>query len=378
MFIFLGIAQGIFLGSTFFFAKPILLVNRLLACLLWVFVAVIGEIFLCYTNLMFQTLWLVDVTEPVNFLIAPLLYLYFKTCLQPTQIRLNRSDYLHFIPFGLYALYMSILVFPQSLSYKYNAYIDAFHPSIPHIPTQVYWAYKEAFWWRDNINEFTFLHFFVYQILSFRLLWQTTRLRKVSFWTNQDHNLAWVRKVWLQFLTLLVLFLIVKLSFENDLGDHILAVHTAFMIYMVSFQAIRKSVFLQPLPASGEKVGKKYEKSSLTPELQAHTLQKLKILMQTEKPFLHADFSLPALAQKLNVSVHHLSQILNEQLHQNFFEYVATYRITEAQELLRLPEMAHLKIDEIAERVGYSSKSSFNTTFKKIVGRTPSEYKKGM
>jgi AraC-like DNA-binding protein len=52
---------------------------------------------------------------------------------------------------------------------------------------------------------------------------------------------------------------------------------------------------------------------------------------------------------------------------------VAVYRVEEAKRLLK--EQPHVKVEEIAEQVGYNSKSSFNTAFKKISGKTPSEYR---
>jgi AraC-like DNA-binding protein len=51
----------------------------------------------------------------------------------------------------------------------------------------------------------------------------------------------------------------------------------------------------------------------------------------------------------------------------------AEYRVTEAKKLLR--DKPNIKVEEIAEQVGYSSKSSFNTVFKKLTGVTPSEYR---
>lgn len=97
--------------------------------------------------------------------------------------------------------------------------------------------------------------------------------------------------------------------------------------------------------------------------------------MHNEKPFLSASFSLPLLAKKLGISQHHLSQILNESLGQSFFDFTAQHRVEEAKLLLKNKEIAHLKIEEIAEMVGYNSKSAFNTAFKKNAGMTPSEFK---
>jgi AraC-like DNA-binding protein len=51
----------------------------------------------------------------------------------------------------------------------------------------------------------------------------------------------------------------------------------------------------------------------------------------------------------------------------------AEYRVEEAKRLLR--EQRNVKVEEIAEQVGYNSKSSFNTAFKKLTGKTPSEFR---
>ena len=118
------------------------------------------------------------------------------------------------------------------------------------------------------------------------------------------------------------------------------------------------------------------QETSLTQEIQSTTLRKLEEVMAKEKAFLDPGFSLPILAKRLGISTHHLSQILNEELGQSFFDFVANYRINEAQKLLRDEGSSYIKIEEIAQMVGYNSKSAFNTSFRKITGYTPSEFKK--
>jgi YesN/AraC family two-component response regulator len=117
----------------------------------------------------------------------------------------------------------------------------------------------------------------------------------------------------------------------------------------------------------------KYKASSLTADQQQQLLAKLKELMKSEKPFLKSDFCLPDLADQLNTTVHTLSQAINDGLKKSFFEMTAEYRIEEASKLLK--EKPNFKVEEIAESVGYNSKSSFNTAFKKIKGQTPSEWR---
>ena len=69
-----------------------------------------------------------------------------------------------------------------------------------------------------------------------------------------------------------------------------------------------------------------------------------------------------------------LSQVLNETAGLKFRDYLAQHRIEEAKRLLADPE-EDLRIEDIAERVGYFSKSSFNTTFRRLTGVTPSQFR---
>jgi AraC-like DNA-binding protein len=177
----------------------------------------------------------------------------------------------------------------------------------------------------------------------------------------------------LQTAFLVLIFFIVRISFRHDLGDHIIATFISLIIYVTSFTVLKKSLFFQE---SNERTSRKYEKSSLTPEIQAATIGKLEAIMLAEKPYLDPGFSLPALSKRLGVSTHHLSQILNEELKQSFFDYLGAYRIDEARQLLADQSNGYIKIEEIGQMVGYNSKSAFNTAFRKITGSTPSEYRK--
>ena len=77
----------------------------------------------------------------------------------------------------------------------------------------------------------------------------------------------------------------------------------------------------------------------------------------------------------MSISSHHLSQILNERIRQNFFDFVNSYRIEEAKRKLVEPATKHYSILGIAEEVGFNSKSAFNNAFKKHTNMTPTEFK---
>jgi AraC-like DNA-binding protein len=98
--------------------------------------------------------------------------------------------------------------------------------------------------------------------------------------------------------------------------------------------------------------------------------------METVKPWLDPDLTLEQLAGQLALRPRVLSQVINEDLGQNFFEFINRYRIGEAKALLMDPADKKMTVLEVLYQVGFNSKSSFNTLFKKQTGVTPSEFKK--
>jgi len=63
-------------------------------------------------------------------------------------------------------------------------------------------------------------------------------------------------------------------------------------------------------------------------------------------------------------------------LGQNFYDFINRYRILEAKQLLTNPKDPKITVLEVLYEVGFNSKSSFNTLFKKYTGLTPTEFRK--
>jgi len=82
------------------------------------------------------------------------------------------------------------------------------------------------------------------------------------------------------------------------------------------------------------------------------------------------------LAKSLNISANNLSQVINSQKKKNFFDFVNTYRIEAIIEKLKNSENKKYTLLSLAYEVGFNSKSTFNASFKKLMGKTPSDYLK--
>jgi AraC-like DNA-binding protein len=116
------------------------------------------------------------------------------------------------------------------------------------------------------------------------------------------------------------------------------------------------------------------KQARLSPSQVTFWQQRLCQLLEKEKVYLVADLSLPVLAQQTGLSTHELSYVLNEGFGVNFFQFINGYRVEEAKRLLRSAQHQHLSIVGIAFEAGFSSKTTFNTTFKKVTGLTPSQF----
>ncbi len=119
----------------------------------------------------------------------------------------------------------------------------------------------------------------------------------------------------------------------------------------------------------------KYKTSTLNQNRLEEYLKKLIYSMEVEKVYLDEDISLHTLAEKLSMNSYHLSQLINEKLNKNFYDFVNHYRVKEAKKKLTACNNDDTKILRIAYEVGFNSKSAFNRAFKKFTNKTPSQYK---
>jgi len=106
--------------------------------------------------------------------------------------------------------------------------------------------------------------------------------------------------------------------------------------------------------------------------------QDLLDIMSNEKPFLNPDLNLHLLAEKFDISSGYLSQIINRKEGKNFFDFINSYRVNAFKEMVLKDEYSHLSILGVAFEAGFKSKSTFNLSFKKLTGTTPSAYKKSV
>lgn len=101
----------------------------------------------------------------------------------------------------------------------------------------------------------------------------------------------------------------------------------------------------------------------------------LRAFMDNAEPFLEPALTIQDLATLTNSPVRELSILINHHLDQHFFDFVNEYRIRKAMNMLKDPAKSNLTILEVLYHVGFNSKSSFHTAFKKYTDLTPTQYR---
>src|SRR6058998_3290168 len=84
------------------------------------------------------------------------------------------------------------------------------------------------------------------------------------------------------------------------------------------------------------------------------------------------------LARRLSTTPHKLSEVLNSQLAQTFYDFVNGYRVRYVQSRIESEDARNLKLLSLALDAGFASKSTFNEVFKKHTGKTPSDYRRSV
>jgi AraC-like DNA-binding protein len=104
-------------------------------------------------------------------------------------------------------------------------------------------------------------------------------------------------------------------------------------------------------------------------------ISRLESLMQKNKIFTNPELKLAELSKEVGLPPHQVSKLINEKMGKSFTEYINELRVAEFIKRLKDHKYASYSIFGIALDVGFNSKSSFNTAFKKITGKSPSAYK---
>jgi hypothetical protein len=305
-FIFIGVFQGLIL-SFFFIIKPSsnIKANRYQGLLLLSLTLCILEQFLNLTGYITRVLPITNSSEPLNLTIGPLLYLFVKSSLDQTD---SKKDWLHLLLALLYLCYLTFdLIQPNDV--KYNSYIYSFHPDWPllHVNTRIS---NDPLGLKNYLNTVTGIQLIVYTSLALGLLVKKGRLAGESIFRTNDEVLRSLRNMVFHIAIVVLIFIIVKLCFQGDLGDYYIGSYVSVIILITTFRVMNESDYFDSSTSFMDISLGKYRKSSLTESGKLKILDNIILELETKQYFLDNLASLSELAKKIGESPHHVSQVL--------------------------------------------------------------------
>ena len=309
----------------------------------------------------------------ISLFIGPTLYLYVKAAIY-NDFKLKIKHLLHTIPYVIACLVMIPNFF-----------------SVDNASKQL---------WYDNftdVPELTFIHFMAFVQLGLYLLViykHLIRYRKivVENYSDADRlNKSWLTQL-IYLFTLTYIIGLGRMYFRfSDFYEYerlvltILITSVLLSICWILWQALHKPNLFTGVSSTIEVIDEQVasQENSSDPTISVIETEKydaivlrLRGYMQQSKPFLDPYLSVETLAVKINLPSSELSLIINRVIGQHFFDFVNSYRINLAGEILIANEQQPKTVLEILYEVGFNSKSSFNTAFKKHLLMTPSQYRK--
>jgi AraC-like DNA-binding protein len=403
VFFLVGTAQGIFFAIALFSSKSAdKTASRYLAFLLLIFSSELLSEFLDHSQYGLRYIHFMILIYPIDFLYGPLVWLYTsQMCSRPSAIK-RFTTYLHFIPALVFVLMVWQLMF-RPLPGDPNFFID--HPVLLQ-PNQI-----QSWISPPYTQGLAILHMATYLFASLWRLHRHSIAIADIFSYREGVALSWLRRLLLALVVLLGLFVVRVLIAERfdfvDVVDAILNSAIVIVIYSMAYFAARqpqiftrrigyrtsKSTSPRADPEPGlvqdnddlieietdnkaDSRSDKYRKSALDNDMSTRILKRLIETMEREQPYLQSNLTLPDLAKLVPTTPNYLSQVINEQLQMNFFDFINSYRIETAKDLIINPLPHTRTVLDIAMESAFNSKSAFYTAFKKQMGITPAEFKR--
>lgn len=324
-----------------------------------------------YSHELFTHFHLLSISLLSLFLLpGPFLYLYLEALVTGKR-KMVPNDLIHLVPLLLFNLYILFASFSPDLSEKLN--IEKIGAS-------------------DN-PPLLFLFFLiltavsgpVYFLLTIRLFKKLDIRIFNNFSNTADVDLFWIRKlvlvfgiVWTALIVITVIHHVFKL-FPMVFCTNGLFLSLSFFVILIGYFGLKQKIIYGTEAATvateATAPQAKYAGSRLSDTEAEQMAERLSRHMETAQPYLDADLTLTQLADGIGISGHLLSQVINEQFKQNFFDFVNHFRVEAFKRNLADPKTKNFSLLGIAYDCGFNSKSTFNRIFKKETGLTPSQYK---
>ncbi|SRX52323.1 AraC family transcriptional regulator [Aequorivita sp. CIP111184] len=300
---------------------------------------------------------------PYEFLQAPFLYFFVSFYLYPNKIVRNIEKAL-FIPAAFFLM--------LTLLYKIIAFTTIEN-------------------WKDQpvLKALANINVYYGEVVNLLLLFIVVAASLYKLFTQDRNTKTYNTKiisaelVWLKILLLVILIVILSYSYyvfqffiDANASYFLVDITVSILIYALGYIGIQKMNIIKERENIRMFNRSHQQLYSVVEDSKNENISKIVEIVINKQRFLDPNFSSDTLADELQLSKSHLSRIFNNEMNVSFTDYINTLRVEEAKKHLQTPEFSNYTLVAIGLEAGFNSKTTFNTTFKKITGQTPSQFKK--
>jgi AraC-like DNA-binding protein len=352
----------------------------------------LADNYLRNTGFVFENPHFLGLTYCTPMITGPLIFMYALLLINKNAV-IKYIHIFHALPFLIFIFYFLFNFYflgaPEKLEY--------FHQMADNPVFMIYAA------------EF-FLVFSgpAYTIFVLFLLKKHSKNLKNNFSYTEKINLNWLRFILITGIVLSVISLLTNLlsdivpMFPYWVGDNIAYGGMTILVFFVGYYGMKQPAIYKGISLEEAKDAiknytlneqsnlaeakkrtinhnkEKYKRSGLKSDDAEKYLNTLLEFMDDEEPYLDSKLTLKMVSDNIDISTNHISQIINEKLNLNFFDFINNYRVEQVKKCFSNPKFQHYTILGIAYECGFNSKSSFNSIFKKATNLTPSEFQKSV
>lgn len=303
--------------------------------------------------------------------ITPMFFIYVKSVINS----FDKKDFFHFIPAIIEFILGLVLFISPNLG-------DAFYSVDNKLFLLIYMVFIPP------------LYNIMYAIITIRYVVKQQKIIPNFFTDIEKKRLNWFIITCLIFITDYLLELISSTVQLNTMFDTLMYVFqvlsSGFIVYWISIYGLtQKSLLIENSftdsshikesisPHNGNEKGIPSKKVNHQIETDEDYSKILTFFVDT-KIYKNKEINIFLVSDLMQFPYKEVSRLINTHSNKNFNQFVNEFRIEEAKRLLSDTSFDKYNFAGIAEEVGFNSRSSFFTNFKKVEGITPLEFKKKM
>lgn len=353
--VFFLIANGIFVSVLLLIKRENKKANQYLAMLAFLFSLWLLDTFFRVADIYGKNPNLYFLPIFYSFAFGPLLYCYTLQLTNTKKLAV-KEKFIHFIPALLQG---ALYVFLQLNSYNFRHYfwIEVHKPYTYNIELGF-----------SFLSLVTYLYFSRKHLLKYKFTIENnySNLHRITLqWLRQFH--------WVLFLVSLFLFFetVARLAWNLYPSTPLSSIMMGIIIIVIAVGGLLQSDL--------KMIGNELESVDLPQQIalndtELHQLAFIKDTMINQQLFLQPELTLKDFATHVQLSPRETSKLINQGMQQSFIDFVNHFRVMHFKMLVNQVDMKKISLLGVALDCGFNSKATFNRVFKKLEGKSPSEF----